>query len=214
MGNTAGNAGGTPPSGDQNNNNQDDSTPSNRDVKNHPLFLQMTQQIAELKKFKDAQDAAEAERAQKTAEAEKNYAEATRIAVEKALKDAKETWTAEQAVKDARAEARFQLVKVGFKNDKFIKGLLDDFDPSKSSAEEFAKAASSDKENAMFLEAVAPVKKPGTPPDPPTPPVGQQRRLSDEEIARLRESSKPEERAAAHAAARAAWVEANKGKAV
>jgi hypothetical protein len=210
MGAQAGNADGTPPSGD----NNDDSTPSNRDVKNHPLFQQMTQQLAELKRFKDAQDAAEAERAQKAAEAEKNYAEATRIAVEKALKDAKDAWTAEQATKDARSEARFQLVKVGFKNDKFIKGLLDDFDPAKASAEEFAKVAASDKENALFLEAAAPAKKPGTNPDPPAPPTGNKKQLTDEEIVALRESKKAEDRAAAHAAGRLKWLEENKGKAV
>jgi hypothetical protein len=211
MGTQAGNADGTPPSGEQNN---DDSTPSNRDVKNHPLFQKMASEYSEMKKRFDAIDAAEAERAQKAAEAEKNYAEATRIAVEKALKDAKETWTAEQATKDARSEARFQLVKAGFKNDKFIKGLLDDFDPTKSSAEDFAKSAASDKENALFLEVVAPTKKPGNNPDPPAPPTGNKKQLTDEEIVALRESKKAEDRAAAHAAGRLKWLEENKGKAV
>jgi predicted DNA binding CopG/RHH family protein len=209
MGAQAGNADGTTPSGD----NNDDSTPSNRDVKNHPLFQKMASEYSEMKKRFDAIDAAEAERAQKAAEAEKDYAKATQLAVDKALKAAKDEWAAEQAIKDARAEARFQLVKAGFKNDKFIRGLLDDFDSTKGSAEEFAKAAAADKENAMFLE-VPVSKKSGTNPDPPAPPAGQKKRMSDEEIVRLSASEKAEERRAAHLAARMKWIEENQGKAI
>jgi hypothetical protein len=213
MGTQADNAGGTTPSDEQDNNTG--STPSNRDVKNHPLFQQMTQQIADLKRFKDTQDAAEAERAQKNAEAEKDYAKATQLAVDNAKAELRKQLEAEQAIKDARAEARFQLVKAGFKNDKFIRGLLDDFDPAKSSADEFAKSAAADKENAMFLEVqTSSTKKQAANPDPPAPPAGQKKRLSDEEIARLSASEKAEERRAAHLAARMKWVEENQGKAI
>jgi len=213
MGTQAETAEGTPPANDQDTDNNTDSTPSNRDVKNHPLFQQMTQQVAELKKFKDTQDAAESARAQEAAEAEQDYAKATQLAVETAKTELRKQIEAEQAVKDAKAEARFQLVKAGFKNDKFIKGLLDDFDPAKMSADEFAKAAADDKENVLFLDMPT-GKKPAANPDPPAPPAGQKKRLSDDEIAKLSESEKAEERRQSHLAARMKWVEENTGKAI
>lgn len=202
---------GAPDAGSQQQQQQSEPDLSNRDVKAHPLFQKLTQEISELRKFKETADAAAAEQARKAAEAEKDYAKATQLAVDKALSDARRTWDAEQATKDARSEARYQLMKVGFKNEKFITGLLADFDPAKSSAEDFAKAAAADKENADFLSSAKPAPKN---PDPQNPTIGTRGKLSDDEIQKLRESQKPEDRAKAFAESRAKWIAENQGKAV
>lgn len=192
---------------------QNETELSNRDVKSHPLFQKLATDYSAAAKRLEALEAAENARQAKAAEDAKDYEKAAQLKADAAVAEARRAWEAEQSKANKFSEAKFQLVKSGFKNEKFIKGLLADFDPEKQNPEEFAKAAASDKENALFLDSIT-GKKPASNPDPQHPPAGRQGRLTDEEIENLKKSSKPEERAAAYAAARLQWIEENKGKAV
>ena len=187
---------------------------SNNDVKGHPLFKKLTQELSSERKINSEiserlaiLEKAESEREAKKLETKKKYDEALEKRIEQAQKEAREKWEAEQSVKDKIAEARLQLVKAGFKNEKFVKGALADFDPSKTSAEEFAKSILDDESNKPFLDAG---KGSGHTPDPhPTPRSGS-KLLTPAEIQTLRESGDAKDIARANQAARALWV-ANQG---
>ena len=203
---------GTGEPGDQ---DKDKGTPlSNSDVKAHPLFKKLTQELAEERKANkatlerlDALETAENRRATKAAEAKKDYQEALDKRIDQAKKDARKEWDAEQAIKDKRAAAKLELVKAGFKNERFLKGALSDFDPGNQTAEEFAKSLMEDDSNKPFLDTG---KGPGKPPDPhPTPRSGS-KLLTPAEIQALRASSNPDDRTRADDAAEALWL-ANNG---
>ena len=189
-------------------------TLSNSDVKAHPLFQKVTKELAEERKANkaiqerlDALETAENKRQTKAAEAKKDYQEALDKRIDQAKKDARKEWDAEQAIKDKKAEAKLHLVKAGFKNERFLRGALSDFDPEKQTAEEFAKSLVEDDSNKPFLDTG---KGLGKNPDPhPTPRSGS-KLLTPAEIQALRESGKPEDINRANDAAEALWV-ANNG---
>ena len=200
-------------SGDPGAQNQDQGL-SNSDWKAHPLTKKVTQELAEerkatkaMKERLDALEAAENERQTKTAERKEDYEKAMEKRLEKARKEEREKWDAEQSVKDKRAEAKLQLVKAGFKNERFLRGALEDFDPAKQTAEEFAKAMSEDETNKQFLESQ---KTPPKNPDPHPAAKNGKTLMTPAEIQALRATGKPEDAKIADAAADALWI-ANNG---
>lgn len=201
---------GTGASGDQ----DKDKGLSNADVKAHPLFQKLTQELADERKASktvmkrlEALEAADNERKTKALEAEKDYESAAQKRADKAVADAKKEWEATASADAAKAEAKLQLVKAGFKNERFLKGALADFDFENQTAEEFAKAIAEDDSNKQFLESASKAQKK---PDPyPTHQSGAHI-MTPAEIEAARNSGKPEEIARANDAAEALWV-ANQG---
>jgi hypothetical protein len=196
-------------SGDQ---DQDQgATLSNADVKAHPLFKKLTSELAAERKSSkedrarlEALEKAENERQTKAAEKKGDYEKATQKRIDEAVNDARKQWEVEQSVNDKKAEAKLQLVKSGFKNEKFLRGALADFDPEKHTAEDFVKAIAEDESNKPFLDTGKGTT--GGKPDPhPTPRSGS-KLLTPAEIQALRESGKPEDIARANDAAEALWV--------
>jgi hypothetical protein len=195
--------------------NDNDDSNLDDNVRHHPVFKAMRDNlINDLNKERKAKDsiqerldaleAAESERTAKQLESKKKYDEALEKRINQAKSDARKEWEAEQAVKDQLAEAKLQLVKLGFKNERFIKGALADFDHEKQTAEDFAKALAEDESNKPFLDTGK--AGAGGNPDPyPTPRSGS-KLLTPVEIQALRASGKPEDIARANAAAEALWV--------
>lgn len=189
---------------------------SNAEVKAHPLFVGLTKELAaeresrkaemaELKERLGAFETAETERKTKQLESKKKYEEATQARIDQALDAARKEWE-QQAITDQKiSDAKLALVKAGFSNDAFIKGVLTDFDPSKDDAAKFAESVAADEGNKAFLKPAS--KK--NDPHPPAPAPGGV--LTPAEIQALRETGKPEDALKADEAAMTAWTESNRG---
>lgn len=177
---------------------------SNRDVKAHPLFRDLAQQFAAMRKEFEALQSEKTEREAKKLEQEKNYEEALKTRTEKAVADARKEWDKERLLSDSKKDAEIELARSGFKNKAHVKGLLIDFDPEKASVEDFVKGVLEDKSNAPYLET-ATERKPN--PDVQTPPSKDSSRMTKEQIIAARQSGKPEEVKKANDAAFQNWVE-------
>ena len=163
---------------------------------------------ASIQKRLDELESAESKRQTKAAERKEDYEKATQQRIDQAMKDARKQWDADQAIRDKRADAKLHLVKAGFKNEKWLRGALADFDHENQTAEEFAKSQINDESNKPFLETAS--KGPGGNPDPHPTPKNATGLLTPAEIQALRASGKPEDAARADEAAEALWV-ANEG---
>ena len=168
---------------------------TNKQVKSHPLFQQLAQQVAELTKKDDerikADEQARVEKEARKLEEKQQYEQATQLKIDEAVKKAVEESDARHAADLKRSEAKIELVRLGFANEKFLKGALTDFDPAQEAAE-FAKSIFEDEANKPFLNAAGGTKP--KPPDPHDPPIGSSGEISKEKLLAMRNSSDPEER--------------------
>jgi len=178
---------------------------SNREVKAHPLFRELTQQFATMRKEFEALQSEKTEREAKKLEQEKNYEEALKTRTEKAVADARKAWDKERLISDSKKDAEIELARSGFKNKAHVRGLLFDFDPEKSTVEDFVKGVLEDKSHAPYLETST--GKPRPNPDVPTPHSKDSSRMTKEQIISARQSGKPEDVKKANEAAFRNWVE-------
>ena len=168
---------------------------TNAMVKAHPLFQQLTQQIAELTKKDEkrnkADEQARIEKEARKLEEKQQYEQATQLKIDEAVKKAVEESDARHAAEQKRSEAKIELVRLGFANEKFLTGALADFDPAQEAAE-FAKSIFEDEANKPFLNAAGGTKP--KPPDPHDAPIGSSGEISKEKLLAMLNSSDPEER--------------------
>jgi hypothetical protein len=177
---------------------------SNSDVKAHPLFQSVTSQMADLKKRLESFESAENDRRTKALEDEQQYEEAAKLRAEQAVEAARSEWESERNKADAMSKAELELVRLGFSNKAFVKGLLADFDPSTMNADDFAKSAYDNDDNKPFLTGAQ--KQPRPKGDTPPPPNSSMKRLSPEQLRTLQNSDKSEDRKRANAYALENWI--------
>jgi hypothetical protein len=100
---------------------------TNSEVKNHPLFAKLTADLAEkerrLQIIEDEKKRAEQEAEIKKAESEADYKKALELR-DQQLKAEKEKYEKEIQSRDIQTE----LIKLGFKNSKFLRGCVADYD--------------------------------------------------------------------------------------
>ena len=182
-----------PPGGAENPKQETEIT--NKQVKSHPLFLQLTQQVAELTQKDEerskSDEQARIEKEAKKLEEKQQYEQATQLKIDEAVKKAVEESDARHAAEQKCSEAKIELVRLGFSNEKFLKGALADFDPAQEAAE-FAKSIFEDEANKPFLNAAGGTKPKR--PDPPDAPIGSSGEISKEKLLAMRNSSDPAER--------------------
>ena len=180
---------------------------TNAQVKAHPLFLNVTQQLSELQSWKeqqeDAQKKADLDSETKKLEEAKQYETATQKKVDAAVAAAKKEAKTEFDAELKRRDAKIELIRMGFKNETFLKGALAEYD-GKQEISEFAKAVFENDVNKPFLDAAE--GKPKPPPDPNAPPTGSIATLSPDQIKEMRNSDDPKERQKAHAYVADQWV--------
>ena len=180
---------------------------TNAQVKAHPLFQNLTQQLSELQSWKeqqeDARKKAELDSETKKLEEAKQYETATQKKVDAAVTAAKKEAKTEFDAELKRRDAKIELVRMGFKNETFLKGALAEYDGKQETAE-FAKAVFEDDANKPFLDAAS--SKPKPPPDPNAPPSGTMATLSPDQLKEMRNSDDPKERQKAHTYVAEQWV--------
>ena len=126
--------------------------PSNADIKASDLFQKVTGELAELQREKAERKAAEADAASK--------AETERLEKEGNWKEAKAKYEADALAKDERhakellsRDLKSDLHLANFKNAKFVKGAIADYDPKTSgTVAEYVASLVADTENAPFMK--------------------------------------------------------------
>ncbi len=166
------------------------STISNADVKAHPLFKKLTDDLAERNKAdadrKAADEAAQADAEQKRLKDEGKFEEAIKLE-----KDGREADARAHALELQVRDLELAITKTGFTNDTFIRGAVAGFDPDKGTIEDYAKHLAENEVNKAFLGEIT---DPGKPTPPGKPPGGKQGALNARQIKALKNSSDPAER--------------------
>lgn len=167
-------------------------TISNSDVKNHELFLKVTEELSQLRREKqeqaEAKEKAEREAAVKKAEEEQNWKALVEMR-EKELDQVKAQHNQQLLTMSLRAE----LARAGFNNDVFLRGAIAAYDGDADDVSDYVASLVADEGNKPFM---ASAQTPSAPTAPSTPTVTGGI-VNKAKVVAMEKSSDPAERAKA-----------------
>lgn len=169
---------------------------SNNDVKSHPLFQKLTEQLSEFQR-KEQERAAAEEKAAREAELKKAEEEGKWQDIVKMREQEIENLRASYAKDMLERDLKTELVRAGFSNDVFLKGAIGSYSGDPEGVTEYVEQLKADAGNAVFLNQAQ--QAANSTPAPPSTPTITGTKLSDAKIVAMEKSSDPAERAQARA---------------
>ena len=162
---------------------------SNSDVKKHPLFQKLTEQLGQFQREAAERAAAEEKAARehemKKAEEEQRWQDALRMR-EQELEETKAKYEKDMRDRDLA----FELSRAGFNNDVFIKGAMASYNPDAGSIGEYVQNLANDEANKVFLGNQQAPRA-----NPPSTPSVTGGSFTTEQLRAMRDSDDPEVRA-------------------